>query len=127
MLGIFSKDSLLKVKVGDLKVGMYVIMPTSWNEHPFLKNEFFISSLSQIIKIELYGIKFVMVDAKKSLVDVPPFVSKLQAAAETQVAESSQAQSVVPDALYEAIHEKSLTASRRADLVRKNSLLMMDG
>ncbi|NTW17669.1 MAG: DUF3391 domain-containing protein, partial [Syntrophaceae bacterium] len=28
------------VNIDDLKVGMYVILPTSWFKHPFAKNEF---------------------------------------------------------------------------------------
>jgi hypothetical protein len=33
-----------KIDAGDLQVGMYVIMPTSWGGHPFMKNKFQLTS-----------------------------------------------------------------------------------
>lgn len=32
------------INTDNLKIGMYVILPLSWYQHPFVKNEFLIKS-----------------------------------------------------------------------------------
>ncbi|MBI4632772.1 MAG: HD-GYP domain-containing protein [Deltaproteobacteria bacterium] len=51
-----------KIKARDLKVGMYVILPTSWFRHPFLKNKFNITSEDEIRTIIKWGLKEVLID-----------------------------------------------------------------
>ena len=41
----------------DLQVGMYVMLPLSWHEHPFLTNHFLIESEKDIQKIRELGLK----------------------------------------------------------------------
>ncbi|MHB8090693.1 MAG: HD-GYP domain-containing protein [Syntrophales bacterium] len=119
--------SLVRLKAGELKVGMYVVMPASWDEHPFLKNEFILDSAKQIDKIIKYGMEFVLVDAGKSLSPVSPSAGERPTAAEMPEAPSADNSPVVPDELYEAIHDASVLPVEKARLVRKNSLLMMEG
>ncbi|UCH62652.1 MAG: DUF3391 domain-containing protein [Fidelibacterota bacterium] len=57
---------LKRVKVKDLKVGMYVDLSGSWLRHSFLKQKFKITSQKQIEKIIADGIKEVKVDISKS-------------------------------------------------------------
>lgn len=45
---------------------MYVLMPLSWTDHPFLKNKFLLTSPDQIRKIISAGIKDVRVDLNRS-------------------------------------------------------------
>lgn len=59
--------TLKKIDAGDLQVGMYVIMPTSWDEHPFLKNKFQLTSQAQIDKIIRFGLAQVLIDTEQSL------------------------------------------------------------
>lgn len=120
-------SALVRVRACELKVGMDVVMPVSWDAHPFLKNEFVLVSAGQIEKIIRYGIRDVQVNPGKSLVPVVPS-SEIQA----DVAEDCTGvpiennQAVVLDALYDVIHDASLQPVEKSRLVRKNSLLMMD-
>ncbi|MBM4054640.1 MAG: HD-GYP domain-containing protein [Planctomycetes bacterium] len=41
-----------KIKSRDLKIGMYVIIPTSWMDHPFFRREFLIKTQEHIEKIK---------------------------------------------------------------------------
>lgn len=119
--------SLVRVRASELKVGMDVVMPVSWDAHPFLKNEFVLASAGQIEKIIRYGLRDVQVDPGKSLIPVVPSsdnqADSAEASPEVPV-EDNQAD--VLDALYDVIHDASLPSAEKSRLVRKNSLLMME-
>lgn len=55
-----------KVKTQDLQVGMYVQLAKKWMAHPFYKNEFYIKSVAQIVKMKQAGIREVSVDTERS-------------------------------------------------------------
>jgi len=57
---------LRKIRTEHLKIGMYVILPTSWLSHPFLKNEFLIKSDDQIRKLLDSGLIHVEIDSARS-------------------------------------------------------------
>ncbi len=61
-----------KILAGNLKLGMYVILPGSWLEHPFLKGQFLLTSQEQIEKIVESGITEVAIDTAKGKDDVEP-------------------------------------------------------
>jgi HD-GYP domain-containing protein (c-di-GMP phosphodiesterase class II) len=119
---------------------MYVKMPASWDEHPFLKSEFILSSASQIEKIMKYGLDYVLVDPGKSLIpviraeagqsgDVPGPNEAPIPDSQTLVPKEApipDSQPLVPDELYRVIHDASLSPVEKSRLVRKNSLVMMD-
>jgi HD-GYP domain-containing protein (c-di-GMP phosphodiesterase class II) len=121
-------SSYAKVAAGQLKVGMYVKMPASWKDHPFLKNEFILSSTNQIEKIIDYGIGVVLVDVEKSLISVKPLAASQSGNphAPEEAAVPSDNHPVVPDEFYESIHDASIPSVEKARLVRKNSLVMME-
>ncbi len=54
------------IPVNQLQIGMYVILPLSWTEHPFLRNRFKISADKQIDEMRAHGIREVLVDFDKS-------------------------------------------------------------
>jgi HD-GYP domain-containing protein (c-di-GMP phosphodiesterase class II) len=124
--GLVAMESLVTVEVGELKVGMYVIMPTSWGGHPFLKNEFILSSKKQVEKIIQYGIKNVRVNVRKSLIPVAPTVIPSEDGNASEEAPAPDTQDAIFDELYDVIHDSSISAKDRSRLVRKNSLHMMD-
>jgi HD-GYP domain-containing protein (c-di-GMP phosphodiesterase class II) len=116
----------VNVDVRELKVGMYVIMQSSWDEHPFLKNEFTITSVKQIEKMVKYGIRHVLVDAGKGLAPVVrPAVGRPDDVEKSEEASASDNSPVVPVQLCEVIHDSSISSPDKARLVRENSLLMM--
>jgi len=110
------------VNIDDLKVGMYVILPTSWFKHPFAKNEFSIREKEQIRKIRECGFKEVIIDTAKSSVaeaeQKPP-------ASQPEHTEIHQSIRVVPDELREAIHDTKLPAQEKAKAVQKHSINMI--
>jgi len=55
------------IKINDLTVGMYVILPLSWHEHPFVKNQFIIKSSNDIDKIKSLGLNEIQVDPSRSV------------------------------------------------------------
>jgi HD-GYP domain-containing protein (c-di-GMP phosphodiesterase class II) len=110
------------VKVDDLKIGMYVILPTSWFKHPFAKNEFSIEKKEQIRKICDCGFREVIIDTAKSRVTEkerkPP-----EPASEHTV--KTQSVNVVPHELREAIHDKTLPSEKKAKAVQEHSIRMI--
>lgn len=110
------------VKTDDLKIGMYVILPTSWFKHPFAKNEFFLEVGEQIRRIRDCGLKEVLIDTERSTVTEderkPP---------EPQPEHTAKSRSitVVPDELKEAIHDTKLPAQEKAKAVQKHSIIMI--
>jgi hypothetical protein len=50
------------IPVSELKIGTYILLDLAWHEHPFLKNQFAISSKDEIKKIAELGLKTVQFD-----------------------------------------------------------------
>lgn len=60
----------IKVAVNRLAIGIYVKLPLSWHQHPFLRSTFKITSQSELTILHNLGLKHVLIDPSKS--DVPP-------------------------------------------------------
>ncbi|MGC2062525.1 MAG: HD-GYP domain-containing protein [Thermodesulfovibrionales bacterium] len=108
------------VPVGKLKTGMHVILPASWFNHPFLKNRFEIVSNDQIREIIAAGFEEVVIEAgadhPEAIVfdDVhlfPPL--------------KWEPGKLVPDELREAVHSATLAPEKKAAIVYKSSLAIM--
>lgn len=54
------------IKTSDVRVGMYVIIPRKWLQHPFLKNRFHVSSVEDLKKLHESGIEEVQADTSRS-------------------------------------------------------------
>jgi HD-GYP domain-containing protein (c-di-GMP phosphodiesterase class II) len=111
-----------KVKIDDLKVGMYIILPTSWLNHPFAKNEFSIKDQEQIRKIRDCGFKEVIIDTSKSRVTE---AKQKPAKPKPENTVKTQSISVVPNELIETIHDAKLPAQEKAKAVQKHSINMI--
>ena len=126
--------TLKKIDAGDLQVGMYAIMPTSWDEHPFLKNKFQLTSQKQIDKIINFGLAQVLIDTEQTLPAALSFIERLKkyetpADGVNKCIEPSKQEkklSVANDKLREAIHDRSLPAPEKSRIVRDNAMTMMD-
>jgi len=91
-------------------------MPLSWADHPFLKNQFLLTSQDQIRKILDAGITEVRVDLSKSRI-ADSEEGPLQKAAATAPPKSK----VVPEKLREAIFDRSLAPEVKAQKVHEYS------
>lgn len=112
------------IKTQELKVGMYVILPQSWFEHPFLRNQFKIRSEEQITKIINSGINEVKIDTSKSHVvgdksishdDQPLLPSK-----------KWEPEKLISKELRNAINDESLPSQEKGKVVYNYSIEMMN-
>jgi HD-GYP domain-containing protein (c-di-GMP phosphodiesterase class II) len=114
---------LESIKTTEVKKGMYVILPLSWHEHPFLKNQFIVKSDADIEKIKALKIREIKVDParyEKMERETP------QDAVRRQTPEKSEAvRKVVPDALGTAIRDTQAPPERKAAAIRQESVAMM--
>lgn len=128
--------TLKKIDAGDLQVGMYVIMPTSWDEHPFLKNKFQLTSQAQIDKIIRFGLAQVLIDTEQSLPAALSSIERMKKYETPKPAESANKPeepskeekmlSMASDKLREAIRDRSLPAPEKSRIVRNNAMTMMN-
>jgi len=102
------------VPVSKLKVGMYVLMPVAWTDHPFLKNQFRLTSQEQIQKIIVAGFTEVRVDLSKSrVVDADP--------ATIETIPDDLKKNIVHEGLREAIFDKTLPPLAKAAKIHRYS------
>ncbi|UJF21077.1 HD-GYP domain-containing protein [Shewanella sp. OMA3-2] len=71
----------VKIAVSGLKVGVYVNLPISWKDHPFLFSKFKITSQTQIELIKSLGVKDVFYDPERS--DIQPVTTEMPIEPET--------------------------------------------
>jgi len=130
--------SLKKIRADELQVGMYVVMPTSWQAHPFLKNKFRLTSRSQIDRIIEAGLDEVLVDMDRGAApaskppDPPPgprdAAGEKPAKPPRKPKESGDEKpDLVTDTLREAIRDRKLPAEDKSRIVRDNAMTMMNG
>jgi HD-GYP domain-containing protein (c-di-GMP phosphodiesterase class II) len=107
---------LPQVRLDDLKIGMYVILPLAWHEHPFLKNHFVIQSEGEIRKLRELGLKSVQVDSAKSRMVETSVPHRPKPPPEKKV-ETAE--------LITAVHDRSLPPESKSKIVRQHSVSMM--
>jgi len=107
------------VKTQDIKTGMYVVLPKKWFAHPFLKNEFLITSPEQIVKLLEARIVEVSIDTAKST--FPEQKTQIQINPRVKTTPLP----IIPPALHEAIYDKKLPAEEKAKAIHKYSIEMM--
>ena len=118
------------VNPADLKIGMYVVLPLSWHEHPFLKSHFLVGSEVEIQKIKGLGLKNIHIDpsrsrpVKTSPAGEPPSASGQATSGPEQKA---AAQKVATDELIAVVHDRSMPPAKKSVLVRQHSITMMKG
>jgi HD-GYP domain-containing protein (c-di-GMP phosphodiesterase class II) len=113
-----------KIKTKDLKLGMHVIIPASWLNHPFAKGSFDIKSKEQIQNIIESGFDEVKIDTSKEVSVVEPDSVK-KAEEETAPPQEWQPGKLVSPALLEAIHDKNMQPEKRASVVYNSSVDLM--
>lgn len=109
---------LKKIKISELKTGMYVELPKAWKAHPFLRNSFTITSEKQITKMREYGILEVNIDVEKSV-----FVPKEIVPVEEP--EKDFSTNSVAEKLREIIHDKEMPPEPKAQAVHLYSERMI--
>lgn len=113
----------MNIPVEELKIGMFVEIPLSWHKHPFLKNNFLIASAEDIQKIKDSGLDRVKVDLGRS--KLQGVVRKEASGPPNDPAEDDREEDIVPPELTRCIHDRTLAAEKKANLVMEHSLVMM--
>lgn len=128
-----------KVKLTGLTVGMYIILPSAWLSHNFIKSRFKIDSPELLIKVQAQRTDYVIVDYDKS--DIPAatiqeeptadelaYISHNDAVIDPKdeaAPENWSSRSAVPDELLEAIEDKKLSPEKKSAAVYQHSIEMM--
>jgi HD-GYP domain-containing protein (c-di-GMP phosphodiesterase class II) len=116
------QQELNTVRKMDVKKGMYVILPLSWHQHPFLKNEFVVKSDADIEKIQALKLLEIKVDPAR----YENMERKTPQEGTRQNREKSEAVLKVSlDALKTAIRDIQVPPERKAILIRQESVAMM--
>ena len=137
--------ALQEIPVDQLREGMYVVLPLSWNEHPFIKGSFRIKEHEQIREIIACGLKRVPIDPTRSEGPLPdpdaplPTVEELAhmshgdapppGVADPREAEPPpkwSADKLVPEALSVALEDRSLPSEQKSKAVYQNSKVLME-
>ncbi len=114
-----------KIKTKDLRVGMHVIIPASWINHPFAKNQFNIKSGDQIRKIMDRGFDEVRIDTSKGM-PVALILKKLVTVINEWSLRIWEPEKLVSPALRDAIHDRNLSPEKKAQVVYKSSVELME-
>jgi HD-GYP domain-containing protein (c-di-GMP phosphodiesterase class II) len=118
------KNPDLKSVTGDeLKIGMYVVLPLAWHEHPFIKSDFLIQSEQEIKKIRELGIKGIQIDPAKSRLVRTPSAGEPQTSSEPE--RPIPEEKVVTEDLISTIHDGALPPEKKSQLVHQHSITMM--
>ncbi len=119
-----------KISTRQLTIGMFVELPLSWSDHPFLKNTFKIKSLDQIEKIRDCKLAHVLVDPDRSDVTIPALHpddnSWVVDPKDQPVPERWNPETLAPSELLEALNDNSMTADIKAKAVYEHSRTMME-
>jgi response regulator RpfG family c-di-GMP phosphodiesterase len=118
------------VKTEDLEVGMYVVLPLSWLKHSFLKSQFIIGSRADIQRIAENGIEEVTVDTARGISF--PNVETISHAPDgsrhtgIQPPVTWEPDKIIPDELKRAVRDKGMPSKKRAKIVYRSSVQMME-
>ena len=104
---------LKTIKTRDLKVGMYVILPASWLNHPFFKGQFAINTRGQIKEILDSGFDEVSIDTDKGA-PVTDNESMTHGDKDLKPPQKWEPEKLMSDALREAVRDKTLSHEKKA-------------
>jgi HD-GYP domain-containing protein (c-di-GMP phosphodiesterase class II) len=117
------KDEFISVIVDDLKPGMYVIVDLAWHKHPFLKNNFLITSEADIKKIKALGLKNCKIDPSRSRQQET--VATEKESSHNGPEAKKGAGLIVPEELIKAVRDDVMSPRDKAVLVQRHSFTMM--
>jgi HD-GYP domain-containing protein (c-di-GMP phosphodiesterase class II) len=129
-----------EIRVDELRVGMFVILSSSWMSHSFLRNKFKITSEDQIQEMRRQGLRAIMVDLDKSDVEEderfePQTVRELAYVSHSDTPADPKYQAppakwnpenLVAPELFEAIRDQHMAPEQKSQVVYQHSREMMN-
>ena len=127
----------LNIPLADLKIGMYVELPSSWLSHDFLKNNFKITTQKQLLEIKKLKLKGIKVDFSKSDIEQPHLAQSKPKQVEVKaptvvdpkyeaIPEKWSSEELMTDDLRNVLEDKNLGAKEKSVMVYQNSVSMME-
>tara|TARA_R110001583_G_scaffold59702_1_gene177536 strand:+ start:2014 stop:3039 length:1026 start_codon:yes stop_codon:yes gene_type:complete len=123
---------IVTLPVSELALGMYVVLPNGWLDHPFLLNQFLIKSTSQLKKLSQCDLKQVQVDLDKSQLAAPKSLRQEptdhphpQDPKENGELPDWNPDTLIPEPLLEALHDIKLEPEARSKAVYQHSRELM--
>ena len=133
---------LKKIKTEQLQIGMYVVLPLSWTQHPFLSNRFKIKSHDQIREIIGCGLREVSIDTSRSSAKqfvlsndpIPSLGDHEHLSHQDPVTDPKQEapptvwepDKLVPEELTAALEDKQMSPEEKSTVVYQHSVQMME-
>ncbi|WP_421861899.1 HD-GYP domain-containing protein [Motiliproteus sp.] len=122
---------LTNVAANELQVGMYVVLPSSWMDHPFLRNQFQIKDSDQLKKLQDCGFDKVRVDLERSRLPKAPQVEQSEEPTPQDPKLSDDLpqwnpETLVPEQLLESLHDKKMPPEKRSQAVYSHSRELMN-
>lgn len=123
-----------KIKLSDLKMGMYITLPSSWLSHDFITKSFQIDSAGLLKRVQAQRVKYVTVDYEKSDISEGPAFEELAYISHNDTVEDPKdgappegwsSRGVVPEGLIAAVEDKSLSPEKKSEAVYHHSIEMM--
>ncbi|MCL6415312.1 DUF3391 domain-containing protein [Aestuariirhabdus sp. Z084] len=127
-------SGIVSQNADQLCLGMYVKLPNSWLDHPFIRNEFLIKTPAQLEKLKRCKIERFDIDLSRSQLPDDWSQSSSQAnepehqeaAEEDEVLPAWNPDTLVPEALKEALHDKKMDPQTRSSAVYLHSRELMN-
>ena len=123
--------NLITVPADQLSLGMYVMLPTGWLDHPFLLNQFLLKTPDQLAKLKSCKLEQIQINLAKSKLprdwklQQEGFSEPLVDAQESDEVPAWNPDTLVPDQLLEALHDKKLQPEQRSQAVYDHSKELM--
>ena len=125
------------VPLQEIRVGMYVELPTSWFAHDFVSNSFLVSNEKQLQQLKRQNLKQVIVDYDRS--SIKPDVTQTVPASETENPHSTIAdpreqeapkkwdsEKLMTDDLRNVLEDQNLPPDQKSAFVYQHSVSMME-
>lgn len=119
-----SKDSPIRVKVEDLKPGMFIQLAGTWIEHSFVRNSFLLKNQTQIQKLAKQGTKEVIVHPLKS--SVLPVIEKKSRPAPSPETIRAWETPLMPENFNKILKDATVPPKQKAGYIYEASLDVMD-
>lgn len=113
------------IKTGELKVGMYVLLPNKWRNHAFDKIGFPVKSRKELQAIIESGFTEVQIDTEKGL-PIEDYEQIGHAQEEALGSRQWSADKLAPDTLCQALEDNTLPEQERAAQVYASSRVLLE-
>ena len=115
---------ITRIQVEYLTVGMYIIIPQRWQDHPFMRNQFLVKSEKQLDALRKSGVQEFDVDTSRSET-IKEVTHITHEKSEITPPEKWDPDKDLPDTLRDTINDTGLEPQEKAHAVYEHSIHLM--